>query len=167
MRKTLLTIAFTFSVVLNVAVAGTLMWHWWAWDRGMTPQRSDSQALPSVDLRDMKMLVPSDWRAQMMENREKILEKRRDVLDLIAKDPGNPEAADKALDELGSLRAQQEKIAIRRMSKMMAAMPPEKRQAFVQLMKDRTCMGPGMGMGRGGCGGPGMRMRGPIWDRTE
>ena len=167
MRSTLITVAFVFSLVLNVAVAGTLVWHWWAQDRGLGFPGSQAPALKTLDLQEMKMLWSSDWRAKMMENREKILEKRRDVLDLIAQDPDNPSAADKALEEVSRLKAQQERMAVERMRTMMAAMPAEKRQAFVQFMKDRTCMGPGMGMGRGGCRRRGMHMRGPGWDQRE
>lgn len=167
MRKTLLTVAFIFSLALNVAVAGTLVWHWWVQDRGLEPQGRRTPAMASLDLQDMKNFWPSDWRARMMENREKIMQKRRDVLDIIAQNPGNLSAADKAVEELGSLRAQQERMAIERMSAMMAAMPTEKRQAFLQVMKERTCMGPGMGMGHRGFGRRGMHMRGPGRDQRE
>jgi hypothetical protein len=60
---------------------------------------------------------------------------------------------DKALKDLLALRLEEERRSVERIRRMMAAMPPEKRGAFVAFLTDRTCMGHGMGMR------PGMQMR--------
>jgi len=167
MKKTLLTAIFIFSLVLNVAVAGTLVWHVWFQDRPPVPRDSGGSPPAPADFREMRTPWPSHWRAKMMENREKIMEKRREVLDLIAQNPDNVRAADMALEELASLKGQQERLAVERISTMMRAMPVEKRQAFLQFLKDRTCMGPGMGMGHRGFRNRGMHMRGPGVGQSE
>ncbi|MGO9566927.1 MAG: hypothetical protein ACLP5H_05245, partial [Desulfomonilaceae bacterium] len=102
----------------------------------------------------------------------KILEKNFQLLDLIAKDPVDTVAVEKSVNELIDLKRKTEKEAIARISNVMAALPPEKRQAFVVFLKNRSCMMPGMEFGRGG--GPGWRggmgpcpMRPPTGQETS
>ena len=89
----------------------------------------------------------------MMEARNQILEKNFQLLDLIAKDPVDTATVELRVNELIDLKRKAEKEAIGRISSTMAALPPEKRQAFVVFLKNRSCMMPGMDFGRGG--GPG------------
>jgi hypothetical protein len=93
--------------------------------------------------------------AAMMEARNKILEKNFHLLDLIAKDPSDSSAVEQGVNELIELKRNAEKEAIARITNVMVALPPEKRQAFVAFMKNRSCMMPAMGFGRSGPGLPG------------
>jgi hypothetical protein len=54
---------------------------------------------------------------------------------------------------LTALKAEIEKLAVARISNTLVELPPDKRQAFITFLKNRSCMGPGMAMrGRGGMG---------------
>jgi hypothetical protein len=103
----------------------------------------------------------------MWDIRRKILDKNREIVELIAKNPDNPAAAEKAVNEMITLRAEAERRALQRISSIMAGLPPDKREAFVSFLKNRACMGPGMGRMRGPMhrfrhGGPG---RQGMWGR--
>lgn len=148
MKGAILTGLFIFSLVLNVAVAGTLLWHFW-WH---APPPPFSEMKPGAGYAEFEQIRPNfgrEWRRGMMENRRKVLEKHREILDLIARDPGNPHAADKVLAELSTLRSDTERRTVARLSKIISELPPDKRDAFVSFLKDRACGGMGMGMGRG------------------
>jgi hypothetical protein len=175
MKKIILRAVFVFSLVLNVAVAATLAWYTW-----IKPQPIISMTVPpnsSLTPSDVEHIRKVGLRygsEGMMETRRRILEKNSQILDLIAKNPGNPDVADKAIKDLIGLKWIEEKKAVDRISSVLASMPENRREQFLLFMRRRTCMGPGMGMGRGmgmghGRGGHmgGGMMRGPRWMRPE
>jgi uncharacterized membrane protein len=149
MKKALITAIFVFSVVLNLAVAGTLGWHYW--------QMQGQPAFPSVaetkltddDFKFIRKQCMGNGPGPMRELRGRIKEKRTEVLDLLAASPGNPEAAEPKIGDLVELTGQMERQAAARISKVMAALPDEKRQEFLAFLKARAAFGPGMGFGRG------------------
>ena len=159
MNKTVLTGVFIFSLALNLAVAGTLGWHWLT-ERHM-PQ-------PDVTPADMP-LSPHEWmqmrhkvwqreqRRAWNDLRREMFAKRSEVLDLIAANPGNPAVAQKSLDELIALRGKMEKKAFTDLAQLLANLPEDKRAQFLAFLKSRTCGGPGMRMRHG----PGRMMRSP------
>lgn len=163
MKKMIFTGVLIFSLVLNVAVLATLACYGWFQRAALPVQGSPRPVLTSPDLREIRSNWPGNGLSRMKENRERILQKRREILDLIAQNPGNPRVAEKPLAELISLRAQQEREAVARISNLAATMPEEQRKSFLGVIRNRTCMGPGMGRGRGrGMGmGMGRHMRGP------
>jgi hypothetical protein len=160
MKKTVFLTIFIFSIVLNLAVAVTLAWHFLG-------VRSWSSDLPATDSRlttkDFKFIgqccMQNGPPRLVMELRQKIVEKKAEVLDALAKDPGNPSAADAKIEQLTALSAQMEREAAKRISKVMAALPVDKREAFLMFLKNRSvegapCMrrGPCMHRGQYRCG---------------
>ena len=164
MKKTVLTALFVFSLVLNLAVAGTILWH-----LRLEPAWENSAAIPSEpsltqsDVEKIRRIGMQFRQESMIDVQRKILDKNREILDLIAKNPNDPKVADEALKELIALKWIEEKNAADRICRIMASMPQERRRGFLDFLKRRSCRGPGMGMGRGRRG----RMRGPgcMWNR--
>ncbi len=149
MKKALITAIFVFSVVLNLAVAGTLGWHYWQMQRQPAfPSVADTK-LTGDDFKFIRKQCMGNGPGPMRELRGRINEKRTEVLDLLATNPGNPEAAEAKIQDLVVLTGQMERQAAARISKVMAALPDEKRQEFLAFLKARAAFGPGMGFGRG------------------
>ncbi len=90
-----------------------------------------------------------DGACPVVELRSRINEKRAETLDLLAANPGNPEAVEPKLRDLAALTVQMERQAAARIGKVMAALAGEKRQEFLTFLKARAVFGPGMGFGRG------------------
>lgn len=149
MKKVLLTGIFVFSLALNAATLATLGWHFWAEKKSTSLESNVDSSLPRQDLKDIYRLWPPSARANMRELRSQIRAKRAEVLDILAAHPGNPQAAEKGVQELRALREQIEQQALGAISEVMAKLPPEKRDAFVHYLKNRSRMGPGMGHGMG------------------
>jgi Spy/CpxP family protein refolding chaperone len=151
MKRAVFLTIFIFSIVLNLAVAATLGWHFWG-------ERSKWPDLPAVESR----LTEKDFRfigkccmqngppRLVMELRQKIVAKRAEVLDALAKNPGDPSAAEAKLEQLTALSAQMEREAAKRISKVMSALPADKRDAFLIFLKNRA-VGVGACMHRGPC----------------
>jgi hypothetical protein len=160
MKKAVITAVFVFSVVLNLAVAGTLGWHYWEVQRQpAVPSLTDSK-LTKADFKLIRRQCLCDDMGPMAELRTRINEKRVEALDLLAANPGNPEAAEPKIRDMVALTGQMEMQAAARMSRVMAALPDEKRQEFVTFLKARAAFGPGMGFGRGMGHGRGRGWRG-------
>ncbi|MBI4965584.1 MAG: periplasmic heavy metal sensor [Desulfomonile tiedjei] len=158
MKKAVFIGLFIFSMAINLAVAATVGWHLWLQrgaGMGAGPSAAGTATLTREDFRTIRQMWPREARAQMMEARSRIMEKNLEVLDEIAKHPGDIRAADPKINELHVLKGQIDREAFLRISQTLASLPDEKRQAFALFLKNRTCMGPGMGMGRGPGFGPG------------
>jgi hypothetical protein len=161
MKKAVFIGLFIFSVAINLAVAATVGWNLWWQSRASLdpgPAVTGASALTREDLRTIRQMWPSQARAQMMETRNQIVEKNLEVLDAIAKHPGDLRPADQKFNELQVLKSRMDREAFSRISKILATLPDEKREAFAYFLKSRACMGAGMGMGRGR--GPGFGPRG-------
>ncbi|MBI5248503.1 MAG: periplasmic heavy metal sensor [Desulfomonile tiedjei] len=150
MKRIIFIGLFIFSIVLNVAVAATLGWH--IWNEGSFGAGSLTQEAPIVkeDLRQIRQAMSAQDRTALMETRQRVIDKNVELLDVIAKNPGNLSAAESKIKELAGLRELMERQALARISTVMASLPEEKRQAFVVVLKKRACMMPVMGYGRGG-----------------
>jgi len=148
-KKALLTGIFIFSLALNAATVATLGWHLWTAQRSVPPGTNGDAPLARQDVKDIYRLWPDSARVSMRELKGRIREKRAEVLDAIAANPGNPQAAEKSVRELVNLREQLERQALAGISSVMAHLPQEKREAFLSFLKNRARMGPGMGMGHG------------------
>jgi len=161
MKKALFTSIFVFSLVLNLAVAGTLAWYYLEMQRQpVFPSVGDSK-LTDADFRFIRKQCMCDGPCPIVELRSRIIEKRAEALDLLATNPGNPEAAEPKIRDLVELTGQMERQAAARIGKVMAALPDEKRQEFLTFLKARAVFGPGMAFGRGMGHGRGRRWRGP------
>jgi hypothetical protein len=154
MKKAIWMGVFVFSLALNLAVAATLGRHLWSQHRSSAAADTGAPTLTPGDVDQIRKLCSKHNGAAMMEARNKILEKNFYLLDLMAKDPVDAPAVQQAVNELIELKRNAEKEAIGRITNVMVALPPEKRQAFVAFLKNRSCMMPAMGFGRGGPGWP-------------
>ena len=161
MKKAVFIGLFIFSVAINLAVAATVGWHLW-WQSRAFPDpgtnATGASALTREDFRTIRQMWPLEARTKMLETRNRITEKNLEVLDIIAKHPGDLSPADRQINELQVLKGQMDREAFARISKILATLPGEKREAFAFFVKSRACMRPGMGMGRGR--GPGFGPRG-------
>lgn len=145
-----------FSLALNAAVAFVVVRHVW------TSRQLAVDAQPFASPAVVEG-VPGDSPdpVGMREFREKqrmLIDKKVEVLDLIAAHPGDLSAAQKSIDDLLILRTQTERAALARISRIMASMPEDRRPEFLARLKNKACRGPGM-MGPGGHGRKG---RGPM-----
>jgi len=61
------------------------------------------------------------------------MKRGREALDLLAANPWNPEAVEPKIRDLAALTVQMERQAAARISKVMAALPDEKRQEFLSF----------------------------------
>lgn len=149
MKRTILLVLLAASLSMNVAVGGTVLWNLLR-DRqpSARPDIPVETSLNRDDLQRISAAWPRGRRAEMMEIRRRIGDKKLEVLELISKNPGDLKTADEKIDELIQLRGQMERKALTRISEIMGSLPEEKRTAFLGFLRNRACMGPGM-MGRG------------------
>ncbi len=150
MKRAFFTGLLIFSLALNLAVGLTVAWHLWE-ARGAGHLQVDAASpLTRSEFREVRRLWQETREAPMRERMGQIAAKHGEILDLIATSPDHPQIADKALNELVQLKAQTETECIRRISQILTKLPPEKRQTFLAFVRNRACMGAGMGFGRGG-----------------
>lgn len=149
MKRKYMYILLVFSVALNLAVAGTIAWHY------ITSHNAEaSQMVPTMttqDLQEFRMKLLKNLDNNLPSLRDQILAKRMEIIQTISQKPGDTSVLQDKIQELNSLRSQMEKIAIMEVSKTTAQIDPAKRDTFLEMLKNRTCMGPGMAKGRG-CG---------------
>jgi uncharacterized membrane protein len=161
MKKAVFIGLFIFSIAVNLAVAATVGWHLWWQSRAVMESavaHSGALALTREDFKVIRQMWPREARMKLMESRNRIMEKNLEVLEMISQHPGDVSAADQQINELQQLKGQMDREAFLRISTIFANLPEEKRRAFALFVRDRACMGPGMGM-RGGRG-PGLGPRG-------
>ncbi len=158
MRRGIFTGILVFSLALNLAVAGTLAWHLWLADRFNGTPVVPGTPLTRSDVRQIVNASGDGQWQSMRQYRQKIFEKNAEILDLIAAKPDDAGAITKAVDELTALKGSLERQSVERIRRIVASLPDEKKAAFIDFMKQRTCMGPGMGWGRRGHRG----QRGPC-----
>jgi hypothetical protein len=161
MKKAVFIGLFIFSIAVNLAVAATVGWHLWWQSRAVMESAVATSGAPTLtheDFQVIRQMCPREARMKMMEVRNNIMAKNLEVLDIISKHPGDISPADQKINELQQLKGQMDREAFSRISKIFSGLPEEKRQSFALFVKNRTCMGPGMGM-RGGRG-PGLGPRG-------
>ena len=152
MKKGLLAALLIISLALNVAVAGTIGWYLWSASTAVQqPEQVPGVTLSQDDERLIASLWPSKRRADMMQMRRELVKKKTEILEAIARNPGDVQAVEPQINELTALRGRMERQALARISTIMAGLPEEKRQTFLAFLKTRACMGPGMRrhMGRG------------------
>lgn len=158
MKRPLFTGILIFSLALNIAVAATVGWHLWQQRAVAQVPTVSGPALTQQDVRQIGDMMPQQRRQWMMQARRQVLDKKSQVLDQIARNPGDLKAVEPTIRELLDLKNTMERQALVRISLIMGNLPEEKRAAFLDFLKTRACGGGGMGWGRGrhrGCSGPG------------
>ncbi len=149
MRSKILVGLLIFSLSLNLAVLGTALWRYYAYHR---PATVEFQGLTPMDVRQIQRSLQQNAQETILAGIEAIAEKRGELLDQIATDPNNTAMIQARMAELNVLKGNMEEIAARRIIQTAAELPTEKRRAFVNVLKNRTCMGQrGMGACGGGC----------------
>jgi hypothetical protein len=149
MKRTIFIGLFIFSLFLNIAVAATLGWHIWSQKSHINAIASQTAPVNRADWREIRKSMSAQDRSALMETRQRLIAKNSELLDMLAKDPGNTGAAESKVKELVSIREQMERLAIARISTVMSSLPEDRRQSFAEFLKNRACMMPGMGFRRG------------------
>jgi len=153
MKKVFFVGLLVFSLLINVSVGIVIARHWWL--KHDTPDKDMLSSCPALSSQDVKS-ISGDWydaRQAIMATRKELHSKRAEVLDLVAANPGDLKPAEGAIQDMINLRAGLELQILQRVSKTMASLPPEKREAFLDFLKRRTCRMKGAGKGRGKMGG--------------
>lgn len=131
-----------FSLLLNAAVAATIGWH--LWRKPLSVGQDVCQPLTSARMDQISKLSRENNRAKMIETRRQIQEKRLEILDLIAENPGDITVAETSINEMLALKAKMEREGLTRISRIMADMNEATRKEFLASLKNRACRGPGM-----------------------
>ncbi len=149
MKKYIFTGLLIFSIALNLAVAGTLLWHLWPRpDYPFPGLLSSPTRLSSDDLAQIRRHVRDGSRSDFRAQRRRIREKRREILELLARAPHDRQKLAKATDELVDIRSEMERAAVNRLTRIAGDLPPSKRAAFLRFLWSRACRRGGMGWSR-------------------
>lgn len=149
MRSKILVGLLVLSLSLNFAVLATAAWRYYSYYR---QEATQFEGLTSIDVRRIQHSLRQNAQETILAGMEAIAEKRAELLDQIAADPNNTTAIQTCMAELNVLKGNMERIAASRIIQTAAELPAAKRRAFVNVLKNRTCMGQrGMGSCGGGC----------------
>ncbi len=138
MKKTIFVGLFIFSLVLNFAVAATLGWQVWKEGSFRGAPQPPGAEVSNEDFRQIRKAMSAQNGSALMETRQQIMQKNAELLDLVARNPGDLNAAEVKIRELAALKEQMERRAIARISTVMASLPEEKRQAFLAFLKKQV-----------------------------
>ncbi len=151
MKKSFFFGLLIFSLALNLAVAATVVWRLLE-GRSAASSSTPQSSLNVQEMQEITKLFQKNVQTSILATRNRMMEKRVEILDTIAQKPGDFDAVAKSVDELNGLKAKVERDAILEITKTAAGLPPQKRLMFLDMLKTRTCMGPGRGCGPGqGC----------------
>jgi len=156
MKRAFFVSLLIVSLAANLAVAATLAWHLWLNKGFGTATGAVSTELRPDQVRLIRNMWSAERRHMMMETRDKIFEKKAEILSAIANDPENFKALEPSVNDLLVLQGNVERQALERVSQVMATLPKEKRSDLLIFLQTRACMGRGAACGRGM--GPGMGM---------
>ncbi len=155
MKKAFFVGLLIFSLLANISVGVVIVRHWW-WKPGDFEAQltRECPVISSADMKKMSQIWSKTAKQGIIKTRRELNAKRAEVLDLIAQNPGDLKPAENVIKEMIDLRASLENQILEKVSMTMATLPLEKRQAFLEFLKHRTCrmMGRGRGFGKGGRG---------------
>lgn len=138
---------FVFSLLLNLTVAVVIGWHYWVVRQNVAPPVAECPALSESDFRNISQVWSKQARSNVQESRRIIRDKQSELIDQVARTPGDLTPAENTIKELMALREKMEREALGRLSNALVQLPEEKRAALVNYVKNRSCMGPGMRFG--------------------
>jgi hypothetical protein len=155
MKQRYLIGLLVFSLLINLGVAGTLVWHLTQQQKTASVPLPPGDSLTPADVNRIRSMWPQERRQWMFQAQQDLVAKKADLLERIASSPGNLQACEPQIKDFLALRIQMERQALERISVMMAALPPERRPSFMVFLRNRACGGggPGMGMGCPHCTG--------------
>lgn len=153
MKKAFFIGLLVFSLLLNISVGIVVARHWWF--KQDTRDRNWLRSCPALSDQDVETISGAwhDARKSIMASRKELHSKRAEVLDLVAANPGDLKPVEGAIKEMINLRADLELQILNRVSQTMATLPPEKREVFLDFLKNRTCRMRNGVKGRGMRGG--------------
>lgn len=155
MKKAFFVGLLIFSLLVNISVGVVIARHWWHVQKRTVINLTECPALSSDDVQKISSTWSGPAKLGIMQTRRELLSKKAEVLDLIAANPGDLKPAENAIREMINLRSSLEQKTLDRISHTMASLEPEKRMAFLEFLKNRTCTMKGPGKGFGKRGGPG------------
>ncbi|MGD9818543.1 MAG: hypothetical protein AB7V04_07560 [Desulfomonilaceae bacterium] len=144
MKRVLLIGLFVFSLLLNLTVAAIVGWYYWVDRSRVFAPVADCPILDEADHKKISQTWNDQSRSRIRETRRLLREKQAELIDQIAKTPGDISQAEEKLRELMILREKLEREVLGRLSNALIQLPEDKRGALVQYVKNRSCMGPGM-----------------------
>ena len=147
MKKMILTGVFVFSLLLNFTVAGILGWHYLFERRGPKFPMADCPMLSENDYKQISKVWSKQARSGVRETRQLINAKQSELIDQIARTPGDLAPAENTIRELMALREKMEREALSRLSNALVQLPDDRKPALISYVKNRSCMGPGMRFG--------------------
>lgn len=152
MKKGLFVGLLIFSLLINVSVGIVIARHWWHVQKRTVMDPTECPALSGDDVQKISQTWSGPSKIGIMQTRRDLMTKKAEVLDLIAANPGDLKPAENAIREMINLRSELEQKTLDRISHTMASLEPEKRAAFLEFLKQRTCRmrGRNKDFGRGG-----------------
>ena len=169
MKKTVLYLVLIFSLAMNMAVAGTLVFHYWRSTRmggaglmcGQKPlgrfMRENLQ-LEGEEVSRFQTLFSRN-RDDLLHLRDQITQERQTLFSLL----GNPQVdkvrIDRQIEKISALQAQMQKIVVSQIIDMKSCLPEEKQKRFLEAFRQR----PGCGSFGQGPFGPGFGKKRGRW----
>lgn len=147
MKRMIFLGIFVFSLLLNFTVAGILGWHYLVERRGPKFPIAECPMLSENDYKQISKVWSKQARSGVRETRQLINTKQSELIDQIAKTPGDLAPAENTIRELMTLREKMEREALTRLSNALAQLPDDRKPALISYVKNRSCMGPGMRFG--------------------
>ncbi|MGC8602889.1 MAG: periplasmic heavy metal sensor [Desulfomonilaceae bacterium] len=150
MKKLFFVGLLVFSLLANISAGVVIARHWWQTPTNFETQLSkECPIISNDDIKKMSPIWSRKAKQGIIRTRQELIAKRAQVLELIAKNPGDLKPVENDIKEMIELRGSLENQILEKVSKTMATLPPEKRQAFLEFLKHRTCRMMGRGRGRG------------------
>jgi hypothetical protein len=138
MKQTYLIGLLVFSLLINLGVAGTLVWHVTQQQKTASVPLPPGDGLTAADVNRIRSMWPQEKRRWMFQAQQDLVAKKAELLESIANNPGNLQACEPQIKDFLALRVQMERQALERISVMMSALPAERRPTFMVFLKNRA-----------------------------
>lgn len=160
MKKYALYLALIFSVAINMAVAGTLVYHYWRMSRAGAGLVCDQKPLgrfmrENLQLEDketfrFRSLFEQD-REDLVKLRGQIHQQRQILFDLLDKPQIDQAQVDQKIEKIAALQAAMQKVVTHRIINLKSSLPEEKQRRLLKVIRQRSGCGP-LGQGPPGPG---------------
>ncbi|MEW6378371.1 MAG: periplasmic heavy metal sensor [bacterium] len=151
MKKYALYLVLIFSVAVNIAVAGTLAYHYWRVSRdgaglvcGQKPlgrfMRENLQ-LEDKETSRLQSLFKQD-RENLVQLRCQIHQQRQILFDLLDKPQINQVQVDQQIEKIAALQAAMQKVVTHQIINLKASLPEEKQRRLLKAIRQRSGCGP-------------------------
>jgi Spy/CpxP family protein refolding chaperone len=167
MKKNALYLVLIFSVAINIAVAGTLAFHYWRGNGmvgagllcGQKPVgrfMRENLHLDGEEISHLQILFSRN-REELLHLRDQVSQERQMLFDLLDHPRVDQSRVDQQIERISALQAKMQKIIINQIINMKSCLPEEKQQKLLDAFRQRPgCgpfgqgpLGPGFGKKRG------------------